>query len=459
MTEYSNVRSLVRRATVAVSALVVSLGSAWAASIGTPLTDPIEVRPADEVPTLNFFEAPTVGRDGNDNLAVIWASRTAATPSTSAAPVRGRLLASDGSPTSPAFEVVALDARNDEFERITPLSLAVNRVGQFATTYRSRTVGSFRSSTVFARTFAADGTPVATIEVASSPPDLGSNVFERIENPAVAINTAGEIVVTWTTHITTGSGVQPTSLVGIGSSTIRARRFRLDGTPIGNTQLIAQRTLPAPFEGAENFASNVRIAMSDNGDYAVAYSVFRALYQLNPPFEAQLFRANGTSVLLPTRFVLTGDRTPLVGFTDYALSFSTDGDLFFAWTTPDRLVSPTRGATTDDIWLARYAARGGLVLPQADVAFVAQRVGSLGSGLVTLSVSPTPSGGAVITWPTGEQNTPDRAFGRYFDGRLRPLTDPFVVAESAGPVHSITDSRGNLIVAYGNVFVRKFQGP
>lgn len=455
MTELLSIRFRAMRATVAVCALVASVGSVSAASIGTALTDPIQVLPADEAADFNF-EAPSVGRDSNDNLALVWSSRNAATPSDLIAPVRGRLLASDASPTSPSFELVALGARNDP-EMITPLSLAVNRVGQFATTYRSNTVGSFRSSTVFARTFAADGTPVATIEVARTPPDLGDRIFEQVEGPAVAINAAGEIVVTWITHITSGSGVQPPPLIGIGSSTIRARRFRLDGTPIGKTQIVAQRTLPSTFGGLEYISSNIRIAMSDNGDYAVAYSLRRLLFQVNSPFEAQLFRANGTSVVLPTRFVLTGDRTPLVGFTDYALSFSTDGDLFFAWTTPDRLTIPSQGPTTDDIWLARYAARGGTVFPQGEIAFVAQRQSQ--RGRLTLSVSPTPSGGAAITWPTGSRNEPDLAFGRYFDSRLQPLTEAFVVAESAGPVHSITDSRGNLIVAYGNVFVRKFQGP
>lgn len=455
MTEYTSVRTLVSRATIAVTALVVSFGNAWAAAIGTPLTDPIQVLAAGEPPAL-VFESPTVGRDGNDNLAVVWSAGGSSSGNGIGSPVFGRLFASDSSPTSPSFQLVPRDARNST--EVTPLSLAVNRVGQFATTYRSSTVGSFRSSTVFARTFAADGTPVATIEVARTPPDLGDRIFEQVEGPAVAINAAGEIVVTWITHITTDTASERLPLIGIGSSTIRARRFRLDGTPIGNTQIVAQRTLPSLFGGIEYISSNVRIAMSDNGDYAVAYSLRRPLFQVNSPFEAQLFRANGTSVVLPTRFVLTGDRTPLVGFVDYALSFSTDGDLFFAWTTPDRLTIPSQGPTTDDIWLARYAARGGAVSPQGTVAFVAQRE-SQGGGNLTLNVSPTPSGGAAITWPTGNRNEPDLAFGRYFDSRLQPLTEPFVVAESAGPVHSTTDSRGNLIVAYGNVMVRKFQGP
>ena len=455
MIQRSRFQSLAARTAVITCSLLGGLGSTWAATIGAPLTAPIQVLQADESPAL-VFEFPTVARDGNDNLAVVWSAGLGSNGGGIGSPLLGRLLASDGSPTSPSLQLVPRDARNST--EGTPLSLAVNRVGQFATTYTSSTVGSFRSSTVFARTFAADGTPIATIEVAQTPADLGDRIFETVVGPAIAINASGEIVVTWITHITSGSGVQPPPLVGIGSSTLLARRFRLDGTPIGNTRIVARRTLPSTFGGLEYISSNVRIAMSDNGDYAVAYSLRRPLFQVNSPFEAQLFRANGTSVVLPTRFVLTGDRTPLVGFVDYALSFSADGDLFFAWTTPDRLAIPSQGPTTDDIWLARYAARGGAVSPQGTVAFVAQRE-SQGGGNLTLNVSPTPSGGAAITWPTGNRNEPDLAFGRYFDSRLQPLTEPFVVAESAGPVHSTTDSRGNLIVAYGKVMVRKFQGP
>jgi hypothetical protein len=297
------------------------------------------------------------------------------------------------------------------------------------------------------------------VEVARAP--RGERVeYSEFKSPSIAINGTGEYVVAWHLHVGRGSRPAQASLTDTTTTTIHARRFAFDGRPLGAEQVVAQRRLLLPGGITDLLLPNTRIAMNDDGDYAIGYVEVRLTQQLLSSFKARLYRADGSAAGLPSHFALFGDRGPFINIHDYALSFAANGDLLFAWATRDRYDGPQVNPTTEDIWLARYRRVLGTLLPAGPAAKVATRAAYTPS-TTSLNVSPTPSGGSVITWPDPQFNSATRgtAWGRYYDARELPLSEPFLIGSGTNSVHSTTDSRGNLLAAWDGVFVRKFQGP
>lgn len=324
--------------------------------------------------------------------------------------------------------------------------------GRFVTAWLAGSSVPSLISSIYVRPFAADGTPWPIIEVASQPAQDPPVNLSDIDAPSVAINDAGEFVVAWTSSVTRGR--DRIGALGINTGTLFARRYAFDGSPLGETQVVAQRTFGAPGGTVNLIRSNARIAMNTDGGYAIGY-VTEFGNQLVSPLNVRVYRADGRPAGLPMRVGLGGDREAFVSRSDFALSYVANGDLIFAWVTPDTVQRRGgRPETMETIWLARYTPLLGIQRgPAVQVATRAPL-----QSRTSLSLAPIPSGGVAITWADPMPGAP-AVYGRYFAADESPLGDTFTIATGTDQINATTDAAGNLIATYGSVFLRRFQGP
>lgn len=374
-------------------------------------------------------------------------------------PLRARLFNADGTPRTDEL-LVEPAQRGTFYESTQPVSM--NAHGEFAVGFIARGPSSrtgFTTDHVYVQRYDSDGQPLgARIDVDEVPTGRLLNVYRKglLNNPAIALNDEGEVVVAWTSIEYTAVE----NLLNVSSTNrLQTRRFRADGSADGPTTVIATQLV-------KNLNRELRIAMNPSGSYAVVYrkepratATFDQKpilpYQLRVfPFHVQRFSADGRRVGPTVRLTRLGYPDSDLSTQDFAVCYASNGDLMLAWSDA---VSAGQ-LVTEQIMLQRFSVYGRAVAPPVTVA--TRPVYFYSS---SISVSPLPSGGVAVSWPdlpnVPSQIVPGVAYGRYYAANDVPLGDAFVIANDILQVHTTTDGRGNLIATFGDVFARVFQRP
>ena len=223
--------------------------------------------------------------------------------------------------------------------------------------------------------------------------------------PHVATNGTGEFVVTW---VVTHPNNDQTSL--------RAVRFKANGTPATGERLIADQAL--------DLAANSAVAMMDDGSFVV---VFPDLDLATPALMARWYspdgHPDGEDVLV------TRNWSP-----DFSISTQGDGGFVVAWegSTPSvraRVFAPS------------HAGGSELVIDPAGTDPV---------------VAVGPQGAFVVAWRNGN------IVARRFTPQGGAATDRFVVANvtTPQPLHIAKDESGNFLIVWGTgptVFAQRYE--
>ncbi|MDZ4779144.1 MAG: PKD domain-containing protein, partial [Planctomycetia bacterium] len=186
--------------------------------------------------------------DALGNTLLAWSELDPAGGADPASNIRARLFDADGVALGPSFQV---NTTTVDLQR--QASVARNGAGQFVVVWRSRGQDG-DSDGVFARIFAADGTPLTG--------ELQVNQFATGQQirATVAMDAAGNFVVTWYNQLLGDSAG------AIVPREIYARRFAANGSPLGDEFRVNTTT-----GSDQRFPS---IAMDQDGDFAIAWSSF-----------------------------------------------------------------------------------------------------------------------------------------------------------------------------------------
>lgn len=439
---------------------------AWLLGVGIGATDTAVASPPGEaiteaVPVLSPGTRETrlssqhVAAASSGRFVVVWTDFSDRT----AVPLRARLFNADGTPRTDEL-LVEPAQRGTFYESTQPVSM--NSRGEFAVGFVARGPSSrtgFTTDHVYVQRYDADGQPLgARIDVDEVPTGRLLNVYRNglLNNPAIALNDAGEVVVAWTSIEYTAVE----NLLSLSSTNrLQTRRFRADGSADGPTTVIATQLV-------KDLNPELRIAMNPSGGYVVAYRKEPRVpvtfnqkpivpYQLRVfPFHVQRFSADGRRVGPAVRLTRVGYPDSDLSTQDFAITYAANGDLVLAWSNAVAVGQQV----TEQIMLQRFSVYGRAVARPVPVA--TRPVYFYPS---SLSVSPLPSGGVAVSWPelpsVPSEIVPGVAYGRYFAANDVPLGDAFVIAKDIVQVHSTTDGRGNLVATFGDVFARVFQGP
>lgn len=206
---------------------------------------------------------PSVAVAPDGDFFVVWESRPAADPGTDA-DIRGRRLASDGSPIGGEFQV---NTFTSSFQ-VVP-SAAAGPSGETVVTWSSFGSGGddASSTSIQARRFAADGTALGN--------DFQVNTFTFLfqSSPAVAIGPAGEFVVAWNSY-----GSDEPGGADMSGYSIQARRYDSSGTAIGddfqvNTETAGYQILSGVTAAPTGEFLVVWSSESSSGSDASAFSI------------------------------------------------------------------------------------------------------------------------------------------------------------------------------------------
>jgi hypothetical protein len=224
----------------------------------------------------------------------------------------------DGTPQGTEFLVNAATTGN-QFD--TTIAMGPN--GDFVIAWTSHNTGDFDVDGIYARRFAADGTPQGgDIHVNSTIPSVGAQ-----QMPAIAMDGVGNFVIAWTSSNEDGS-----------AGGIYAQRYAANGTPQGNQFLVNTFTTENQLEPT--------VAMDRDGDFAIAwmsnrdgdsYGIYAQRYAANGTTRGGEFRVNSA----------TAGRQ----FEPQA-AMDADGDLIIGWGSTNQS-GPGTGS-----YLQRYAADG-----------------------------------------------------------------------------------------------------
>ena len=207
---------------------------------GDPL-DPVELQV--NTYTTSHQTYPGVAADGAGRFVVVWQSDGSHDTDDASWSIQARRYGADGQPLGDEFQVNVYTTD----EQTSP-AVAATPDGRFVVVWES--YGTFGTEgpidTIHARRFEADGVPVG------DPIQVNSDTFGVLGSPAVAIDSAGGFVVSWTT--TDSSDYEG----------IQARRFAADGQPEGDQFRVNSYTTGA------QFLSDV--ALDATGQFVVAWT-------------------------------------------------------------------------------------------------------------------------------------------------------------------------------------------
>ena len=237
--------------------------------------------------------ASEVAIDGDSGeFVVVW---TSADQDGSNNGVFGQRYAADGTPEGIEFQVNTYINSHQENPTV-----AMDSAGNFVVAWQSNDQDGSNYG-VYGQRYAADGTPEG-IEFRVNT-DSYSNQF----NPALAMDAAGDFVVTWESYSQDGSGYG-----------VFGQRYGTDGTPLGNEFQVNTYTSGGQVQP--------NVAMNSTGSFVVAWAS-SGQDGSNAGVYAQQYAADGTAV--------DGEvsvNTTTSGSQDSpAVAFGEDGDLLIAF--------------------------------------------------------------------------------------------------------------------------------
>ncbi|MEM6784560.1 MAG: hypothetical protein AAF624_12590, partial [Bacteroidota bacterium] len=248
-------------------------------------------------------ESPAIAMDADGDFVVVWEG-----PDVSVIGVFAQRYASDGTAQDAEFQVNTYTTDRQSFPAV-----AMDADGSFVTTWTSSYQDGDRTG-VFAQRYS---------DVPASVPEGGEAAVNIATaggqaDPAVAIDDAGDFVVTWEGSDADGTG-------------ILAQRYNADGTPAGfqfqvNTVATGDQAIPAA-------------AIDADGDFVVVWEGpdggFIGVF-------AQRYAADGTAQGAEFQVATTTEEDSV----DPAVAMDADGDFVVVWTTNQR------------VFAQRYAADG-----------------------------------------------------------------------------------------------------
>lgn len=256
------------------------LGALWLFGL---FTSPALAAPGDfltpEIPVneaeARFPEGLNIVSDADGTLLAIWLDSRR---------ILGRQLDPDGTPLSDTLTLV------DDASKLGPQGLAMAPDGSFVVTFRRNLFASHYG--VFAQRFSASGQPVGR-EITLNVPhpaqsnrslaialSLGGALQRREMAPAVGMDADGNFNVVWEQEAELASNTQRGVLLNFVRTRIYLQRFNAQGRRIGLIRSLAGGSTPFLFTslpiGADTgLVGNPRIAVQNNGDFAVAWERHR----------------------------------------------------------------------------------------------------------------------------------------------------------------------------------------
>lgn len=364
---------------------------------------------------------------------------------------------------------------------------ARDSVGNFVAVWRVSATGNPEASGIFARLYAADGTPRSDV-ISVGPAGSG-------REPAVAMDASGNFVIAWREF-------DPGGLLGVARNRFRAQRFAADGTPSGGILNVGSIRINNSFLLFADSAGPT-VAMDADGNFLVAWRRFGGitlpltgqngrLGVITSSVRGRLYTAAGgirrlefglRSDVPEIAFWSFQEPTPLVDSRAPAVAMNDDGHFVLAWT--DRRV-PEEPV----VYVVRYRPLGGqqgqrirvtpegetgsdpsvAIAPGGAFAVAWRGLGSSDSREVRLQrytaegepdgpavvaghgspshVAMAPGGAATLVWRNGAS----LINGRHFDAAGGEPGVPFVVTENVGRVlgpRIAKDGFGDFHVTWG----------
>lgn len=460
---FIDAKRVIRRISICFGPLALCLGAAAAfAAPGDPLTAPmpvIDAQRANERPL-----SPEVTVDQAGQIVVAWDRAT------QPGRLATRRFSADLTPLSGTQIVDPSSTRpNTDSSARNFVAIAANAAGLTVAAYTTPVENPPTMQAVFARMYGRDGgtlTDLLRVAVQNEPdPRPLSALLPRFRTggtggyPAVAVNAAGEFVVSWAEDAFVGR------LVGAGavqffSSRVMARRYFRDGTPVADAVVLARRG-PEPLFSLNGLQSVVRVLATPDDRFAVIYSGGTAdgpVLGLRSPFSLQYVGRDGRPQGLPRALETYGDRSLAITESDFHAAYTTSGDLLLTWVTED---ARDDFSGPQEVVVRRYSAAG---VPRGAPVRVAGRTQF--NNCCSVRVVPMSNGASAVLWVDAADGCSVQ--GRYFAADLSPLGEPFVLVTGSTEAGAVADVSGNLLVAYGapettppprQLFLRRFQGP
>jgi hypothetical protein len=187
--------------------LGLALSAALAAQPPAHLGDQFQVNTY----TTNEQVVPSVGVAPDGSFVVVWESNGSPSSDTDHTSIQARRIAADGTPQGSQFQVNTETTGYQRNGRV-----AVDLTGTFVVVWEDRRAGR----NIAAQRFAADGSP------AGAQFTVNSYTTTEQYKPSVACTPSGDFVVVWHSWGSPGSDQS--------ASSIQARRFAANGTPLGD---------------------------------------------------------------------------------------------------------------------------------------------------------------------------------------------------------------------------------
>lgn len=258
-------------------------------------------------PELVANETPILAPDGSDiasdadgNLLVVWLESRQ---------IMGRRLAADGTPLSGTLTLV------DDANHLGAQGLAMAPNGDFVITFRRNLFAAHHG--VYAQRFDALGNRVGRELTVNLPHlaqsnrtlaitlSLGGALQRREMTPAVGMDADGNFNIVWEQEVDLSLNNQQGNLLNKVRTRISLQRFDAKGRRIGLIRSLAEGTTPLlitqfPLSPDTGLVGNPRIAVQNNGDFAVAWQRSRLTPDAGDPpstratdIEFRAFRASG----------------------------------------------------------------------------------------------------------------------------------------------------------------------
>lgn len=353
-------------ASIAIAATLLAMGPAQAGP-GDPLG------PQFNIATQTGGRGPPqVARDSAGNFLAVWEGPF----------ISARRYYANGSPQGAPFRVTPTDQPSAH----SP-SLGMSSAGDYVVAWQAYDpVDS--SSHIYARSFDAAGLPrSAVLHVTQLERDSGYH--------SVAMGADGRFVVVWN-EFTQFYGPIPGSsefTFSLGYSSVRAKRYALDGSPDGANLLVGTSvTNPVPILGTYN-AVPPTVAMNAQGGFVVAWEDKTAAS--SSVIYARRYGAGGLGGL-KTRI------NPLLPLTAYQPTVAMDhaGNYLIGWHVLHK--TGNNSSSGYDVWARRYSAAGA-----AQGAAFQVNAGAGGGVSIheALDVALDPDGDAVVAWAGSPGNS------------------------------------------------------
>jgi uncharacterized delta-60 repeat protein len=354
--------------------------------------------------TSDYQNAASVAMDDVGNFVVTW---TSAHQDAGGFGIYAQRYAADGTPLGAEFQVNTLISPS-----IIP-SVAMDAAGNFVVAWTG--VDQFGQDRVYARRYAANGSPLGNQF------HVWTSAFNDARSPSVAMDNAGNFVITWSIS---------------GQDDVYGQRYAANGNPVNrefrvNTFVNGRQDYSSV---AMDPAGSFIVTWSSNGQDGSGWGVY-----------GQRYAANGTPL---------GGEFPINTFTASdqlysSIAMQDAGHFVVTWQ------SNTQDGSSFGIYGRRYAANGTPLGPEFQVnTFTtdAQQIRGVPSNYVCANnVAMSGAGNYVVSWASnGQDGSGYGVYAQRFDffGNSRPRADaggPYTVIEGHTPGMYGSDYPGTLV--------------